>query len=97
MRYYRIGDYLRWEFLEKFEVNQNQLAAAIKVEQNRISEIVRNRRRVTPNTDLRLCRYFGCKNGHFLEVQMGMEIREELEKIGKELEEIIPYKELKQR
>ena len=95
MKYYKIGDYLKFEIMEKFEVNQNMLAVALGVEQNRISEIVRGRRRITPNTDLRLCKYFGFKDGYFLDLQKNIELEQEHKNLGNELNKIIPLKTLK--
>lgn len=97
MRYKRIGDYFKYEFLEKFGINQNEMALAIGVHQNRISEIVNHRRRITPNTDLRLCKFFKLKDGHFLSVQQEMELREERDVIFEELEKIFAYDEFRER
>jgi addiction module HigA family antidote len=53
------GEMLKEEFLAGFGLSQNQLARAIGISPNRITEIVNNRRRITADTALRLGLYFG--------------------------------------
>lgn len=43
---------------------------------SRIQEILYDKRRITADTDLRLCKYFGMSNGLFLRVQMDLDLRE---------------------
>ena len=50
---------LKEEFLAEYGFSQNQLAKAIGISPNRITEIVNNRRRITADTALRLSLYFG--------------------------------------
>jgi addiction module HigA family antidote len=49
---------LKEEFLAEYGLSQNQLAKAIGISPNRITEIVNGRRRITADTALRLGRYF---------------------------------------
>ena len=53
------GEMLKEEFLAEYGLSQNQLAKAIGISPNRITEIVNNRRRITADTALRLSLYFG--------------------------------------
>lgn len=53
------GDMLKEEFLAAYGLTQNQLARAIGISPNRITEIVNDRRRITADTALRLALYFG--------------------------------------
>ena len=53
------GEMLKEEFLAGYGLSQNQLAKTIGISPNRIAEIVRNRRRITADTALRLSLYFG--------------------------------------
>src|SRR5450759_480740 len=53
------GEMLKEEFLAGYGLSQNQLAKAIGISPNRITEIVNNRRRITADTALRLSLYFG--------------------------------------
>ena len=48
----------------------NQLAKALRVPANRLSQIVRGTRAVTPDTSLRLGRYFGFSPEFWLRLQM---------------------------
>jgi antitoxin HigA-1 len=53
------GEILREQFMADFGVSINRLARDLRVPPTRISEIVNERRSVTPDTALRLSRYFG--------------------------------------
>src|SRR5271157_4405759 len=53
------GEMLKEEFLAEYGLTQNQLAKAIGISPNRITEIVNNRRRITADTAIRLALYFG--------------------------------------
>ncbi len=53
------GDMLGHEFLAEYGMSQNELAQAIGVSPNRITEIVNNRRRITADTAVRLALFFG--------------------------------------
>jgi addiction module HigA family antidote len=53
------GEMLAQEFLEPLGLSQNQLAMNIRVPATRIGEIVRGKRAITPDTALRLARFFG--------------------------------------
>jgi addiction module HigA family antidote len=53
------GEMLKEEFLAEYELSQNQLAKAVGISPNRITEIVNNRRRITAGTALRFGLYFG--------------------------------------
>lgn len=50
---------LREDFLKSLGMSQYALAKSIGVPQIRISEIVNAKRAITPDTALRLARYFG--------------------------------------
>ncbi|MEL6441447.1 MAG: HigA family addiction module antitoxin [Cyanobacteria bacterium J06621_8] len=87
----QVGEILKKEFLEEIGMSQNALAKAIAVPANRIHAIVNGTRRVTADTDLRLCRYFGLSEGYFLRLQNTYELMEAKRKLGKVLNEIQPY------
>ena len=53
------GEMLREEFLIPLGLSQNALALKIRVPTTRIGEIVKGKRAVTPDTALRLARFFG--------------------------------------
>jgi len=63
------GEMLQEEFLTPLGLSQYALAKAIEVSPRRINEIVKSKRAVTADTDLRLCRYFGLSDGWWLRLQ----------------------------
>jgi addiction module HigA family antidote len=63
------GEILRAEYLEPLGMSSSALAAAIGVPANRITDIVRFRRRVTADTALRLARYFRTDPRFWLNLQ----------------------------
>lgn len=87
----KVGEILKKEFLDEIGMSQNSLAKAISVPTNRIHAIVNGTRRVTADTDLRLCRYFGLSEGYFLRLQNAYELMEAKRNLGQVLAEIKPY------
>ena len=87
----KVGEILKKEFLDEIGMSQNALAKAISVPTNRIHAIVNGTRRVTADTDLRLCRYFGLSEGYFLRLQNAYELMEAKRNLGQVLAEIQPY------
>lgn len=70
------GEILQVEFLEELCMSQNALAKAIDVPANRINEIIRGRRGITADTDLRLARFFGLSEGYWLRLQNAHDMME---------------------
>ena len=87
-----IGKILFEEFMEPYNLSQNALARAIGVAPSRIADIVNGRRSITADTDLRLTRLFDLSEGYFLRLQDHIETTLIKQKIGVELERIIPLK-----
>ena len=87
----KVGEILKEEFLEEISMSQNSLAKAIGVPTNRIHAIVNGTRRVTADTDLRLCRFFGLSDGYFLRLQNAYELMEAKRNLGEVLAKIEPY------
>ena len=63
------GELLLEEFLKPMGISQYRLAKEIGVPAQRIGEVVKGKRAVTADTDLRLCRFFGLSNGYWLRAQ----------------------------
>ena len=63
------GEILLEEFLKPMGLSQYRLAKEIGVPPQRISEIVAGKHSITPDTDLRLCRFLGLSNGYWLRSQ----------------------------
>lgn len=68
------GEVLR-EQLEELDMSANALAAALHVPANRISAILNAERGLTPDTALRLERFFGTSAQFWLNLQMAYDLR----------------------
>ena len=68
------GEVLREEYLVPFGMSARQLAEAIGVPANRISDIVRERRGITADTAIRLGRYFKVEPRFWLNLQQNHEL-----------------------
>jgi addiction module HigA family antidote len=64
------GEVLQEEFLVPMNLSQNRLALDIRVPARRTNEIVQGKRRVTPDTALRLARFFDMSPQFWLGLQM---------------------------
>lgn len=69
------GEMLKEEFLAEYRLSQNQLAKAIRISPNRITEIVKNRRRISADTALRLGLYFGNSPEFWLNLQTDYDLK----------------------
>ena len=63
------GEILREDFLKPLGLSMNRLALHLRVPVTRIAEIVRERRAITPDTALRLARYFNTSPRFWLNAQ----------------------------
>lgn len=86
------GTLLKEEFLIPMGISQHRLAEAIGVPAGRIGEIVRGRRSITADTDLRLCRYFGLSEGYWLRAQVQYDLRVARPLLSRTLASIKPYR-----
>lgn len=85
------GIILQEEFLEPLGLSQNALAQAIGVPANRINEIIRGRRGITADTDLRLARFFGMSEGYWLRLQNTYDMMEARREVGALIGKIKPF------
>jgi addiction module HigA family antidote len=69
------GEILKEEFILGHGLSQNQLARAIGISPNRITEIVNNRRRISADTALRLSLYFGNSAEFWLNLQSHYDLK----------------------
>ena len=70
------GEVLFEEFLKPLGLSQNQAARDLGVPPRRINEIVLGKRSVTPDTALRLARYFGTSERFWLGLQTDYDLEE---------------------
>ncbi len=64
------GEMLREEFLLPLGMTQRDLASAIRVPYQRVNEVVRGTRGVTPSTALRLSKFLGTSPGFWMNLQL---------------------------
>ena len=75
MRPVHPGEVLREEFLAPYGLTPNALAKYLKVPASRINDIVLERRGVTPDTALRLARFFGGDAQSWLNLQLTHDLK----------------------
>lgn len=84
------GELLRDE-LNEIEVSLNELARALRVPMNRVSEIVNGKRNITVDTAMRLARYFGTSAQYWLNLQTAYDLEVAEGKIQSRIEkEVLP-------
>lgn len=89
------GEMLQEEFLVPLGISQNQLALDIRVPATRISQIIKGKRSVTPETALRLSRYFGNSPEFWLNLQQQHDLTKARQDAGKQIEqEVHPAKRI---
>ncbi|MFA5109985.1 MAG: HigA family addiction module antitoxin [Desulfobaccales bacterium] len=87
------GEILRHEFFEPLGLSQKELAAALGITRVRLSEIIRGKRAITPDTALRLARLFDTTPEFWLGLQTDLSLWETLQSHNAEYEKIKPVKE----
>ena len=80
------GDVLREDFLKPMVMTQYALAKALGVPQIRISDIINRKRAVTPDTALRLARYFRTSAEFWLGMQATYDLEIARDKVGAKIE-----------
>ena len=76
------GEVLREDFLKPLGMSQYALAKAIDVPQIRVSEIVNRKRAITPDTALRLARYFRTSPEFWLGMQTSYDLEIARDQVG---------------
>ena len=72
----KMSEVLCTEFMEPLGLSAYRVAKDIMVPVSRIQEILQDKRKITADTDLRLCKYFGMSKGFFLRLQMDLDLLE---------------------
>jgi antitoxin HigA-1 len=80
------GEILLEEFLKPMSISQYRLAKDISVPPRRINEIVHGKRAISPNTALRLSRYFGLSERFWINMQARYDLEIEKDKLADRLE-----------
>jgi addiction module HigA family antidote len=91
MRPVHPGEILREDFLEPLNLSVNALAQHLHVPTSRMNDIVLERRGVTPDTAMRLARYFGGDAESWLNLQQAYDLKIAEQEHGAEIaNEIAP-------
>jgi addiction module HigA family antidote len=72
--------------MEPLSLSMNRLALDLRVPVTRIAEIVHQRRGVTPDTALRLARYFNTSPGFWLNLQSAYDLEIAQDKLWRVIE-----------
>ncbi len=80
------GEILLEEFLQPLEISQYRLAKDIGVPPRRINEIVQGKRAISPDTALRLARYFGLSERFWINLQTRYDLEMEKDRLQDRLE-----------
>lgn len=80
------GEILLEEFLKPMGISQYRLAKDISVPARRINEIVHGKRTITPDTALRLSRYFGLSERFWTNLQARYDLEVEKDRLKDRLD-----------
>jgi addiction module HigA family antidote len=76
MRAIHPGEVLREEFLVPLDMSANALAMALHVPAPRVNDVVRERRAISPDTALRLARFFDTTPEFWLNLQTAFDLKQ---------------------
>ena len=85
------GEMLLQEFLLPLGLTQRDLATAIHVPFQRVNEVVRGRRGVTPSTALRLSRFLGTSTDFWISLQLRWDLYRAQRAEAEQIERIRPH------
>ena len=89
MRPVHPGEVLREDYLKPFDLSVNALAKKLGIPTSRLNDIALERRGVTPDTAMRLARYFGGDARSWLNLQTAHDLRVAQMAKAKEIERTI--------
>lgn len=82
------GRILKEELMEPLGITAYRLAKGIRVPAPRIYEIIRGQRAITPDTALRLSKYFRTSDRFWMNLQTQYDLELEKERLASDLEKI---------
>jgi addiction module HigA family antidote len=83
------GEILREDFMKPLRLSMNQLALDLHVPVTRIAEIVHERRGITPDTALRLGRYFNTSARFWLNAQAMYDLEVAQDTLQRTIERVV--------
>ena len=85
------GEILLEEFLQPMGITQYRLARDLRIPHSRVTAIIHGRRAVSPDTALRLSRYFGTSAEFWIGLQQEFYLRKARQQSGAEIEaQVVP-------
>ncbi len=84
------GEILLEEFLKPMGITAYRLSKETKIDQTRISEIIRGKRSISVDTALRFARFFGNSPEFWINLQNHYDIQEKKQQMQSELKRIRP-------
>jgi len=81
------GEILMEEFLKPMNISQYRIAKDVNVPARKINEIVHGKRSITPDTALRLSRYFGLSERFWINLQARYDLEIEKDRLKNRLDE----------
>ncbi|HZU42410.1 MAG TPA: HigA family addiction module antitoxin [Terriglobales bacterium] len=84
------GEILREEFLRPLNMSVYALAKSLHVPAPRINDVVLEKRRITPDTALRLARFFGTSEEFWMNLQDAFDLAMAKKQVANELNRIKP-------
>jgi len=81
------GEILREEYLEPLGLSANALALALRVPATRVGNILHGRRGISPDTALRLARYFDTDAQSWMNLQTSYDLKIAVNEHGKVIEQ----------
>ena len=85
------GEILEKDFLVPMDITPYRLAKETNIDQKRISDIIKGRRRITTDTALRLSKFFGNSARFWLNIQSHYDLERKLVEMEKDLKKIKTY------
>ncbi|ETX05204.1 MAG: XRE family transcriptional regulator [Candidatus Entotheonella gemina] len=79
------------EFLRPLDISQRELADALHVPYQRVNELIKGKRGMTPSTALRLEKYLGMSAGFWLNLQLRWDLYHTRASEAEDIETIKPW------
>jgi len=86
------GMILKEEFIEPFSLSTYKVSQGTGISQTALGQIIKGKRKITPNTGIKLARFFGLSDDYFVLLQMKYDMDLEKEREGANISKIIPFK-----
>lgn len=85
------GEMLLVEFLTPLGISQSEVANRINVPFQRVNEVVRGKRGITPSTALRLAKFLGTSPDYWMNLQLRWDLFRANRAEAEQIEKIMPH------